>query len=564
MENQKNKNVNDLPPPAPPGLKYRDFQIDSIRLARTQPRILIADQMGVGKTIQVIGIINDNPNIRKVLIVCPSNLRINWLRELLKWIVGKKVTIGIATTKRWSLSDIIIINYEALKPLHRNIHETQWDLLVCDEAHYLKNPNSRRSLEIFGRQHADPIKRRPKLEVPRALFLTGTPIVNRPYELWPLVHYLAPDEFESRQNFIKEYCGGKKSGQRLADIGEKNLRRLHQRLTNTIMIRRMKKDVIHELPAKVRQVIVLPTDRVRGAISREQQLFRQIQDNLAIARLRAEMAKADPDDEVYAREVSQLRQVEWTSIQQISKLRFQTALAKVPLVIDHVNNILQHVQKVIVFAYHPAVAENIATEYGEAVAVVHGKITSTAERQRRIDNFQNNPQCRVFIGTMKVAGEGLTLTASQVVVFAEQDWTPSAISQCEDRSHRIGQKNSVLVQHLVLDKSLDALLAHRIVEKQETIKAALNPEDEQIASLYSLSKATPFIDADRAQVQEIAHRLTLQDIQQIHSALERVVGQGQTNMTAHDYTIISVLAKQEYLEPAQAALGFVLLRKHAA
>jgi SWI/SNF-related matrix-associated actin-dependent regulator 1 of chromatin subfamily A len=557
------KNDN-LPPPAPQGLRYRSYQEDAIVLARTRKNLLLADEMGLGKGITSIGIINDQPNIRKVLIVCPATLRLNWARELMKWYVGPQIRIDIATTKRWTLADIVIVNYEALKKLHRNIHETSWDLLIVDECHYLKNPNSGRSWEIFGNESKNPMKVRVPLKAERCLFLSGTPITNRPYEIWPVAHYLSRENFSNEQEFVDEFCGGKKSTQKITELGEDNLLLLNKKLTSTIMVRRLKEDCLHELPEKTRQVIILPPDGMRGALSEEQKQFVKIQEALTIARLRAELAKASLDDEIYNREVKNLRRVEFSSLPQIAALRLQTALAKVPLVVKYVLDILESEKKVVIFAHHRAVIENIATEFGEAVAIVHGGISDPIERQRRIDRFQTDTTCRVFIGSLKAAGTGITLTAARIVIFAELDWVPATITQAEDRLHRMGQPYNVLVQHLVLDKSIDANLAQRIKEKQETITATLDPGTEVMASMYSLNKVTPFVQEDREQILEIANQLGREQINQIHDALINTQRRGYiSSIPAMDLQLIDILANQEFLEPAQAALGFALLKKHA-
>jgi SNF2 family DNA or RNA helicase len=548
----------ELPPPAPPGLVYRPFQIEAIVEARTRPNLLIADEMGVGKTVEAIGVINDNRDIRKVLVICSASLRINWFRELSIWIVRRNTTLGIASTRNWPLADIVIANYEVLKPLHRNIHTTAWDLVIVDEAHALKNGNTNRTLEVLGREHRDKMKQRPRLVAKRWLFLSGTPIVNRPFELWPLLHHLAPEDFPVRQDFINQFCGGRKGGQKSSDIGPENLKLLHDKLRSTVMIRRLKRDVLPELPAKIRQVIVLPQDRIRGAVAQERSSYDELQQRLALARIKAELAKASYDDELYAQTVRALQQIEFITIQEITKLRFKTALSKVPLVIDHVHLLLQHVRKVVVFAWHVSVVENIALGFGNAVAIVHGKV-SQQERQKRIDRFQHDPECRVFVGTIKASGEGHTLTAGQVALFAELDWTPSSLEQASDRLHRMGQPSSVHVQHLVLNGSIDAMLANRVVEKQETISSALDAQ----TTLYALAHAVPFTPQDRGEIHKLASTLSELDIENIHSAISILVAGGiRGNMTALDYELLRIIAGMEALEPPLAALGYTIFQKY--
>lgn len=557
------KEENYMPlPPAPRHLKYRDFQVRAIQLARERKRLLISLPMGTGKTVVAAGVINDQEAIRKTLIVCPANLRLNWRRELLRWLTRKGMTIGFASTRHgFPLTDIVVINYDILKKFTRIIHATHWDLLIADEAHYLRSLKAGRTIVIFGRKNKDPLKQRPKLDVDRCLLLTGTPIINRPLELWPLLHYLDSEEWDSKKHFINRYCGGKAKGQNKNDIGETALKELNQRLTSTIMIRRTKEELLPELPPKTRQVIVLPNDKARGAVTKERKEYEKIQQNLSRARMRAELAKTTDNDELYKTVVQELRQIEFLSIQQISRLRMETAIAKIPIVVEHIYELFEHVQKLVVFAHHTAVIENIAMEFGNGVAKAHGKI-SPADRQKAIDRFTEDSQCRLFLGSIRATGEGIDLTAASVMCFAELDWTPKTLEQCEDRCWRMGQQQNVLVQHLVLDGTLDARLAHRIVEKQETISTILDNDTETQASLYSLSRATPFTDTGREKILEMGQNLSTPDIAKIHSSINSFINRGKPrSFSSLDFGLLQILNNQDALEPAQAALALLLLNK---
>jgi len=550
-----------LPPPAPRGRKYRDFQLDVIRKARKQKRMLMALDMGSGKTIIAIGIINDTPEIRKVLIVCPASLKFNWRIELMRWLVRRSTRIGIATSRQWPLADIVIINYESLKKNHRAIHGTEWDLVILDEAHRVRTASTNQALELFGRESGDPIKRREKLEAPRWLMLTGTPIVNRPMEIFSLVHHLDPESFPSKTLFKNEFCGGKEKGQKKSEIGEKAIKKLHNKLRRTVMVRLTKDQVLSELPPKIRQVIVMPSDRVLGTVKREQREFRKIQKVLSMARLKAELAKAVPDEGVYSRVITELNQHELVARSQISKLRAQTAMAKVPLVVKHALDVLEYTPKLVIFGHHTAVIENIGVEFGEACVIAHGK-KSLGDRQLGMKRFQTDPSCRVFIGSMHAVGEGITLTAASTCIFAELDWTPAVLEQCADRLHRMGQLDSVLVQHLVLDGSIDAMLATRVVEKQETIGAIIDDELAPARSLYALSRAEPFIAEDRQQVMDLADKITREKANEIHDLLQQRVQRPKKGMSDLDLMLMKILASYEYLEPSQAALGYYTLVKY--
>jgi SWI/SNF-related matrix-associated actin-dependent regulator 1 of chromatin subfamily A len=139
----------DIDIPAPDGLSYMPFQKAGIAYASKRDAVLIADEMGLGKTIQAIGVINLDPTIKKVLIICPASLKINWQRELAKWLT-RKMSIGIVNGAGWSNADIVIVNYDILTKWTKEIHSIEWDLMVADEAHYLKNPESQRSEQVLG------------------------------------------------------------------------------------------------------------------------------------------------------------------------------------------------------------------------------------------------------------------------------------------------------------------------------------------------------------------------------------------------------------------------------
>lgn len=570
--------------PVPEGLAYLPYQRAGIASMRKRPRVLLGDEMGLGKTIQVIGLLNIEPAIRKVLIVCPATLKHNWYRELTKWLVsGRDLRIGIADSSHFrpDAYDISIINYDVLAKHIERLRSVTWDLLVCDEAHLLKNPKAKRTRAIVGIDDYTARKEecQPLAPVPctRAAFLTGTPIPNRPVEAWPLVHFLAPDEFRSFYGYAKRYCSAGDGGYGFDASGASNLPELQTKLRASIMIRRLKADVLTELPAKRRQVVEIPANGASGAVAAEAEAFAAHEERLEQLKLAVELAKASDDPEDYRAAVDALRKGASAAFTEISKLRHDTAVAKIPYVIDHIRNVVEAGSKVVVFAHHHDVIQAIADEFAEEAASLYGE-TKMQDRQRAVDRFQTDPECLVFVGGILAAGVGITLTAASHVVFAELDWVPGNVTQAEDRLHRIGQRDMVLVQHLVLEGSLDARMASILVEKQEVQAAALDTVS-QAATVSDASAQGPVVptagraateSATRQAIAEAAAKLTPEEIAAIHGKLrilaaldaDHAAVLNGVGFSRIDGEIGHSLAGAGTLTPKQAALGARLVHKY--
>lgn len=481
--------------PCPTGLAYLPYQRAGIAYALRQKCTLIADEMGLGKTIQAIGLINHDPDIRRILILCPASLRLNWQRELHRWLVRSfefHVVNGgrlpPLTPGLFGHGYIAIANYDQLVTakhsawLRAGLAALAWDLVIADEAHYLKTPKSGRTKAVLG----DPDPRKPVpgaiAKAKRALFLTGTPILNRPAELWPLAHRLAPERFNSWQRFQTRYCWNDEADRPDPRKGASNLDELQHALRSTIMIRRLKSDVLKELPPRRHQMIPLDAAGHEPLIQQEIALANQIQEKIRVARADMAAARASGNDDAHRARVKKLQSDIGPLQAHVSIVRHQLGLAKVPLVIAHIKDLLDsgECDKLIVFAHHRDVNNELYGAFlGRAVRLIGG--LSEHDRDNAVQRFQNDPTINLFVGSIDAAGLGLTLTAASTVLFAEQAWTPGAMTQAIDRTHRIGQKNTVLAQYLVFDGSLDAKMAQTLVEKGEIIEAALDlcpPSDQ--------------------------------------------------------------------------------------
>jgi SNF2 family DNA or RNA helicase len=500
----------DVEIPVPHGLAYLPYQKAGIAYALDRKNVLIGDEMGLGKTVQAIGVINADESIKSVLIVCPASLKLNWKREAEKWL-ARPMSVEIANGAGFPVrADVVIVNYEQLGKFRAAIDAREWDLLVSDECHYVKNPKAQRTAVLLGKWDKDPAKRVEPIKARRRVFLSGTPMINRPIELWPILHAIDPWGLgKNKMRFALRYCDAHQGGYGWDFTGASNLGELQTKLRASVMVRRLKTDVLKELPAKRRQVIPLqPQDAAtRALIERENAITRRVE-----AARKALEASANPAD--YERAVAMLQEAEKVAFTEMAAVRHDVAVAKLPQVIEHVADTLENVDKLIVFAHHLDVLAGLKDAFGAAAVVLTGE-TPLPARQAAVDAFQTDPEIKVFVASIKAAGVGITLTAASTVVFAELDWTPGGMSQAEDRAHRIGQQNSVLVQHLVLDGSFDQRMAETIVEKQAVLDAGL---DNPVTVPAPVALKAPERPPGSPMVIS-SDDLTGQQIQAVHDAL---------------------------------------------
>jgi hypothetical protein len=561
--------------PAPEGLAYLPYQKAGIKFGLDRDAVLIGDEMGLGKTIQAIGILNSMKDAKRVLVVCPASLRLNWARELGKWSTVKRY-VYVADSKRFPIGPededvVVVINYDILHKHRKSMLAIDWDLAVVDEAHYLKNPKSRRAKQVLGQRATAKEKKDGMADVPgilakKRVLLTGTPIANRPVELFPLIEYLDPATWGGQ--FFKyaiRYCAGYKSRFGWDFTGASNLEELQERLRASILVRRLKKDVLTDLPAKRRQVIEFPADgELERFVAAESEAYENDDGNLEGLRAAVELAKASDNPDEYGRAVENLRKGAAASFAAMSTERRELAEAKTPLCIEHIREAVEESGKVVVFAHHKSVCAAIAAAFGsEAVSLVGD--TPMADRQAAVDRFQNDPSCKVFVGSIGAAGVGITLTAASHVIFCELSWVPGEVSQGEDRCHRIGQKNSVLIQHLVVEGSLDATMAKRIVSKQNVIDRALDAvsiaapiEAPSRKNREGATESTPaeklaeeaalMTPDQRAAALEALRFLAARDSD--HASFENGIG-----FSGMDTLIGNDLARRPFLSPKQAALA---------
>jgi SWI/SNF-related matrix-associated actin-dependent regulator 1 of chromatin subfamily A len=469
--------TSDLYVPTPPGLKFAPYQLAGISFIRDHKDTLLGDDMGLGKTPMSIGFINllrsQDSSPKNIIIVCPSTLRFNWRQEIVRWLV-KPMTVIIPTGPKFEVPKqdniVVITNYEKLtgiNPFTQSLKRV-WDVLVCDEAQALKTWNTKRSQAILGR---DGLMQRAH----RFLALTGTPIENYPKEIWPIAAAICPAKFGDSIAFLKRYCGlhdEKRAGKVIAvDTGATNLGELQQRLRSSFMLRRLKSDVLKELPPKRRQMVVLNDSQADWSADPDFRRWRELYEKDYDAKLAAiEAAKTQTEYRLAVRALDEFKGI---AFQEMSDFRHRTAIAKLPACLEYLDDMLAAgLDKLVIFAHHQDVLAKLAEHYGDQAVSLHGG-TKQQDREKVVNAFQNGDK-RIFIGGLKAAGIGLNLYAASTVVFIEIDWNPAVLSQAEDRLCRIGQKKMVHVIHLVLDGTLDVNICKRVVAKQEVIDKALN------------------------------------------------------------------------------------------
>jgi SWI/SNF-related matrix-associated actin-dependent regulator 1 of chromatin subfamily A len=428
--------------PAPAGLNYFEYQKAGVQFLDAHRNILLADDPGLGKTIQVCGLLNLRPEIRSVLVVCPASVKYVWARELDRWLTDKTRTVSIAGAALDASAEILVCNYDLLRKFAALLKNRRYDLLVLDEAHYIKTPKALRTkaCKLLGALAA------------RKVLLTGTPIMNRPAELWSLLNLLDAKAWGPFFPFAQRYCAAVKGPFGWDFSGASNLPELSEWLrTSGTMLRRRKVDVLPQLPRVIRQVVPLPVDMTP--------VLEELTERLA------ELMGFDPDNPPF--EIDPVR----IPFELIAAIRRETGTVKIEAALGFIEDEAQGEEKIVVFGHHTDVLEALHGALTPSVLVT-GK-TPAKQRARAVASFQESGGPKYFIASIQAMGVGITLTAASRVIFVEQSWAPAEMEQCECRLHRVGQVNSVLSQYLVVRESIDEKVLSAVVDKMRVIEAVL-------------------------------------------------------------------------------------------
>jgi SWI/SNF-related matrix-associated actin-dependent regulator 1 of chromatin subfamily A len=439
------KATSDLLVPAPAGLSYFLFQRAGIEFLASRREALLADDMGLGKSVQVCGLLNYLPDVRPCLIVCPASMKTVWHRELSRWLCtgARSVSVCYGDKKEGLDCDIVVVNYDILSRFEDTLAKRSWALMVFDEGHYLKNREAQRTQAA----------KRLAANTARKAILSGTPMLNRPEELWSLLNLLDPFHWPSFYRFAHRYCGPIKTSWGWDFSGASNQRELSLLLRSGLMLRRRKKDVLPELPPVIRQVIPISVD--------SSPLLELLTQKLA------KLFGFDPNRPPFKIDPEKI------PFELISEIRRETGVLKVVAAIGFIlDQTSVSAQKTIIFAHHLSILEELHKALRTQSVLVTGETPANA-RQRAIDSFQNDGTIKYFIGSTRAMGLGVTLTASSHVIFVEADWTPAILEQAEARLARIGQKSAVLAQYLVLENSIDEKIFAAVQEKMHVINQVI-------------------------------------------------------------------------------------------
>lgn len=472
----------------------RPFQEVAVQYVADNKKLFIADDMGVGKTLESISSIVAL-DLLPAVFVCPASLKLNIAKEILSWsnvscsIINKgkrpiKLRLIDGSTGYVKLNDwgapIVVINYELLdrgdnleKLLARNNK-----CVVLDECHAIKNHKAKRT------QRAKELMK----EVDYRILMSGTPLLNRPSELIAQLTAMGRlNDLGGWMHFAEHYCDAEKTRFGWDLSGAKNLNELHDKMRELGMyIRRTKHQVLTELPDKQRVTIPVELTNRReydkahkdlvgwlgeqaAEVAKESKAY-----NVAVKALRGE-AISDEDKERYSDVIKRYQSV-MAALKSEQLVRFEhlkklSVEGKFAGVVQWVREFLEGGEKLVVFGHHTEYLTRLADEFNAPMIVGD---TSLVDRQKAVDAFQNDENCRLIVGNIKAMGVGLTLTASCNVVFFELGWEPNSHDQAEDRCLRMGQKNAVSCWYLLGQDTIDEEIADLIEKKRKVTQAVID------------------------------------------------------------------------------------------
>lgn len=418
----------------------------------------LASDPGTGKTFTSL-LAAHRLGVKRLLVFCPAVARPVWeveAKEFDDWRV-----VRLDKNKKADLSGnvLVIVSYEhavasaSIRDRLMTVDE-DWDVMICDEAHYLKNPRSKRTEFVYGVD----LSMRVNLVWP----LSGTFMLNHPGELWPHINRLDPERIGWLDyfHFTRKYCRFEnkrvargRTVEMIVGADKSNAPELKERLTGMFIRRKADVNNLPELNFQLRPVELANADAETMALFAEDN-----PDNEAIRRA---LQSEDPVQALNGTDA------------HLARIRTAVAMAKIPGTVDYVRDILKNTdEKILLWCWHMAPFDKLLTELADDTTAVsiRGETTSKA-RERAVTMFQNDPNCRVFVGQIQAAGTAITLTSGSREIFLEQAYTPALNFQAAKRAHRIGQTRSVLVETMYVPDSIDEAILRMLNGKLADIRA---------------------------------------------------------------------------------------------
>lgn len=466
-----------LPKSAIPSNKERKVEIDYSKYSQRPPlnhqkeaieklvgndKFILADDMGLGKTTSTV-IAALEANLKKVLIVCPASLKINWKREIANY---TDKSVSIIEGKIWESADFVIINYDILKNFHdpqdrKNsvILNEKFDLIVADEAHYIQNTQAART------KIANDIINK----VGKVWLLTGTPMTSRPMNYYNLLNLVESPVAFNWMGYVRRYCNGYQftvGRKKIWNVqGASNLEELRDR-TKPQVLRRLKEEIL-DLPDKIITPIYLKL-KSRDYEELMGEYYRWFDQGQESGSLTVQFSK-------------------------LMKVRQVIAEEKIKNTCEIAENIVEQGKKVIIFTNFTDSLNQITEHFGKSAVKLDGSM-SKQERQKAVDRFQEDEKIQVFVGNIKAAGVGITLTAAEAVIMNDLSFVPSDHSQAEDRAYRYGQKNNVLVYYPIFENTIESIIYDILQNKKNIFEIVMgdNPQKgdilEQILNEISMRR----------------------------------------------------------------------------
>ncbi len=447
------------------GGELHPFQRAGVRYALERRRTFIADEQGLGKTVQALATLEADEAFPAV-VVCPASMKLTWERESRHWLPARSVAVlDGRTASSWTAAiesaEIVVLNYDILEAHAGKLLARTPRALVLDESHYVKNPRARRTkvaIELAERLPADALR----------LGLTGTPILNRPEELVSQLRVLGR---------LREFGSGARLSRRFRSAGSDD--RLHWNLRAHCYVRRTKQQVLPQLPSKRQDTVPVLLSNERDYRLAEADVISWLQTlPLDLRTLDAKIAAALRAEQLV----------------RLNNLRQLAAKGKLPTALAWIADFLESGEPLVVFAEHIATQKAVVERFPDSVHILGAD--STHARQRAVDAFQREDGPQLIVCSMKAASQGITLTRASNVAFLELDWTPARHDQAEDRLHRIGQDSAVTAWYLLAPDTIDETMAELLQRKRSLIDAVtdgqIRDETKLVDAVVQELRGRPF------------------------------------------------------------------------